>query len=88
MLLSDGLKDELKHRQTRSLIVSGITTSGCVLSTARAATDEGHVVTVVEDACADAAESVHQMLMDHVLPATAHVATTQELREVWKDNTT
>jgi nicotinamidase-related amidase len=52
-LLSPGLKDALQVKQVRSLIVCGLSTSGCVLSTVRAATDEGFVVTVVEDACAD-----------------------------------
>ena len=84
VLLSDGLEEDLKRRQVRSLIMSGITTSGCVLSTARAATDKGYMVTVVEDACADPVEGLHEMLVKHVLPTTAHVATVQELRDAWE----
>lgn len=83
VLLSDGLGDELKRRKVRSLIVSGLSTSGCVLSTVRAANDDGYVVTVVEDACADPVPGMHKMLMEHALATTAHVTTAQELRNAW-----
>ena len=86
VLLSDGLGDELRWRQTRSLIVAGISTSGCVLSTVRAGTDQGYVVTVVEDACADPVPGMHKMLTDHALATTAHVATAQELRDAWANS--
>ena len=84
-LLSDGLGAELRRREFLSLIVSGISTSGCVLSTVRTATDVGYVVTVIEDACADPVPDLHQMLMDHVLASTAHVATAQELIDAWEE---
>ncbi|EXJ85486.1 hypothetical protein A1O1_05850 [Capronia coronata CBS 617.96] len=67
-----------------SLILCGITTSGTVLSTARAATDRGFIVTVVEDACFDLVPGLHAMLVTHVLPTTAHVATSGEIRDAWK----
>jgi nicotinamidase-related amidase len=82
-LESHGLLDILKARQVKSLIIGGISTSGCVLSTARAATDRGFIVTVAEDACYDPVPALHGMLVAHVLPATAHVATSKEIRDAW-----
>ena len=84
MLLAAGLKDELEARQVRSLIMCGLSTSGCVLSTVRAATDAGYIVTVVEDACADPVEGMHELLMRHALASTAHVATASEIWGAWR----
>ncbi len=83
-LESRGLMDELVSRGVKSLMVCGIVTSGCVLSTARAATDQGFIVTVVEDACFDPVPGLHGMLCAHALPMTAHVATAGEIRDAWK----
>jgi nicotinamidase-related amidase len=46
-LKSHGLLDSLIARGIRSLILAGVSTSGCILSTARAAPDRGFVTTVV-----------------------------------------
>lgn len=81
-LSSDGIVDLLRRLGTRSLLVAGLSTSGCVLSTTRAASEEGYVVTVVEDACADPAQGVHEALVAHVLPMTANVVSLAELRDV------
>ncbi|KAJ9642132.1 hypothetical protein H2204_002501 [Knufia peltigerae] len=83
-LESAGLLDELGQRGVKSLMLCGLTTSGCVLSTARQATDRGFIVTVVEDACFDPVPGLHGILSAHVLPATAHVAISGELRDAWK----
>jgi nicotinamidase-related amidase len=68
----------------KSLILGGISTSGCLLSTCRAATDAEYIVTVVEDACADPVPGLHDMLMQHVISSTAHVCKCAELIEIWK----
>lgn len=85
-LTSPEVRDLLKERQIKSLIVAGVTSSGVVLSTARAAYDEGYVVTVVEDACADRTENVHEVVMREVL-VTGHVAKAEtvktELESAW-----
>lgn len=47
VLESRGLIEMLRAKGIKSLILGGISTSGCVLSTARAATDRGFIVTVV-----------------------------------------
>ncbi|EHY54618.1 hypothetical protein ABEF92_002368 [Exophiala dermatitidis] len=82
-LESRGLLEILRARGVKSLILCGIATSGCVLSTARAATDQGFIVTVVEDACFDPVPGVHTMVVTHLLPVTAHVATSGEVRDAW-----
>jgi nicotinamidase-related amidase len=46
-LKSHGLLDSLIARGIRSLILAGVSTSGCILSTARAAPDRGFITTVV-----------------------------------------
>ena len=46
-LESHGLLDALMMKGIKSLILGGLSTSGCVLSTARAGTDRGFIVTVV-----------------------------------------
>lgn len=83
-LLSPGLTEALKEKQIGSLILCGLSTSGCVLSTCRAATDAGYLVTVVEDACCDRTPELHQALVEHVLSTTAHVAKGEEIREAFK----
>lgn len=83
VLNSDGVGDLLKSLGTRSIIMAGLSTSGCVLSTVRDANEHGYVVTVVEDACADSAPGVHEALVKHVLPMTANVVSLRELKGAW-----
>jgi nicotinamidase-related amidase len=78
------LREMLDARKVKSLILAGLSTSGCLLSTCRAATDAEYIVTVVEDGCADPVPGLHDMLMTHVISSTAHVARGDELMEVWK----
>ena len=59
------------------LVIGGISTSGCVLSTVQEAADLNFLVTVVEDACFDPDPGVHQFVLDHVIPMTAHVVDQQ-----------
>jgi nicotinamidase-related amidase len=47
-------------RHTERLVLCGVSTDCCVLSTALAAADAGIFVTVVADACAGASEEDHQ----------------------------
>jgi nicotinamidase-related amidase len=84
VLYSEGLMEELKEKQIRSLIVAGLSTSGCVMSTVRGAADQGFVITVVEDACADPVSELHDLLMKHALASTAHIATLEEMKQGWK----
>ena len=56
-----------------SLVLSGIATSGVVLSTLREAADLDYVLTVLRDGCLDRDEEVHRVLMDKVFPRQASV---------------
>jgi nicotinamidase-related amidase len=57
----------------RSLVLCGISTSGVVLSTLRAAADLDFELTVLRDACADADPEVHRVLLERVFPSQADV---------------
>lgn len=83
-LKSIGAMDLLKEHKIKSLILCGLSTSGGVLRTAVPATDEGFVVSVVSDACADPREGLHDLLVTHILPSRAHVATAEEFIEAWE----
>lgn len=69
----------LRAKGIETLILSGIATSGVVLSTLRHAADADYRAIVVEDACADRDEEVHRVLTGKVFPRQATVTTTAEL---------
>jgi len=69
----------LRARGITSLVLTGIATSGCVLSTLRHAADLDFQVTVLDDLCLDADEEVHQVLMTKVFPRQAAVCSS----EIW-----
>jgi nicotinamidase-related amidase len=58
-----------------ALVLAGIATSGVVLSTLRQAADLDFTLAVLSDACADADEEVHRVLMEKVFPRQAQVLT-------------
>jgi nicotinamidase-related amidase len=59
-----------------SLVLTGIATSGVVLSTLRQAADLDYDLTVLSDACADGDPEVHRVLLEKVFPRQAAVVTT------------
>jgi nicotinamidase-related amidase len=61
-----------------SLTLTGIATSGVVLSTLRQAADMDYQLTVLRDGCADADPQVHQVLLDKVFPRQAAVLSAAE----------
>lgn len=63
----------LRSRQIDTLVLSGIATSGVVLSTLREAADKDFALTVLSDACIDADPEVHRVLTEKVLPQQAEV---------------
>ncbi|MFD3445735.1 isochorismatase family cysteine hydrolase [Microbacteriaceae bacterium 4G12] len=63
----------LRSRQINTLILSGIATSGVVLSTLREAADKDYSLTVLSDACLDADPEVHRVLTEKVFPRQADV---------------
>jgi nicotinamidase-related amidase len=82
-LKCSGLRELLGARIVKSIILCGISTSGCVLSTARAAGDDEYIVTVIEDACMDPVPGLHDTLIQRVLPSQVHIATAVEFQEHW-----
>ena len=68
----------LRSLDVSSLVLTGIATSGVVLSTIRQAADLDYGLTVLSDGCADADPEVHRVLMDKVFPRQATVITTRE----------
>jgi nicotinamidase-related amidase len=56
-----------------SLVLTGIATSGVVLSTLREAADKDYQLAVLSDCCADMDEEVHRVLMTKVFPRQAEV---------------
>jgi nicotinamidase-related amidase len=57
------------------LVLTGIATSGVVLSTLRQAADLDFGLTVLADGCLDNDPEVHRVLTDKVFPRQAHVLT-------------
>lgn len=68
----------LRAGEVRSLVLTGIATSGVVLSTLRQAADLDFELTVLSDACADRDEEVHRVLTEKVFPRQATVVTVAE----------
>jgi nicotinamidase-related amidase len=60
------------------LVLTGIATSGVVLSTLREAADKDYRITVLADCCADGDEEVHRVLTTKVFPRQADVLTVEE----------
>lgn len=71
----------LRSQQINTLILSGISTSGVVLSTLREAADKDYVLTVLADACLDPDPEVHRILIEKVFPRQASVLTV----DAWLD---
>jgi nicotinamidase-related amidase len=68
----------LRANRIEALVLSGIATSGVVLSTLRQAADLDFSLTVLADACIDADEEVHRVLCEKVFPRQAEVLTVDE----------
>lgn len=80
-LKSPGLMEFLHKKGIKSLILTGLSTSGCVLRTALQATDEEFVVTVVRDGCTDADGELHEVLMRKLLSSRGYVINAAEVRD-------
>jgi nicotinamidase-related amidase len=68
----------LRALDVDGLVLTGIATSGVVLSTLRAAADLDYELTVLRDACADGDEEVQRVLLEKVFPRQASVTTTDQ----------
>lgn len=68
----------LRAYGSQHLVLTGIATSGVVLSTLREASDKDYRLTVLADCCADGDEEVHRLLTTKVFPRQADVLTVEE----------
>lgn len=80
---SYGFDELIAKHDIKSLVLCGLSTSGCVMRTMFAATDAEFVVTVVEDACADPKEGLHRTLVESVLPSRGHCTSLDGFVEAW-----
>ncbi len=64
----------LRAQGIETLVLTGIATSGVVLSTLRHAADADYRIVVVEDCCGDRDPEVHRVLTEKVFPRQATVA--------------
>lgn len=62
----------------KHLVLTGIATSGVVLSTLREAADKDYRLTVLADCCADRDEEVHRVLTTKIFPGQAEVLTVDD----------
>ena len=68
----------LRAGNLQHLILTGISTSGVVLSTLREAADRDYSITVLSDCCGDADPEVHNVLTTKIFPRQADVVTSRQ----------
>lgn len=68
-----------------TLVLMGVSTSGCVLTTVRSAADMGYRLVVLSDCCMDRDEEVHRVLTERVFPRQATVVTSVDFLEALGD---
>jgi nicotinamidase-related amidase len=68
----------LRSLDVNHLVISGVITSGVVLSTVREAADKDFKLTVLSDCCADGDQEVHDILLNKVFPRQATVQKAEE----------
>ncbi len=78
-LSTTDLAAQLASRGIDTLVLTGVSTSGVVLSTVRAAADADLRLIVIADGVADPDPEVHRVLLEKVLPRQADVLTAAEL---------
>lgn len=76
---SSDLDAILRAHSVTTLIIMGIITSGCVLSTVRWASDIDYQLMVIADACHDPDPDLHRMLVDKVFPRQSQVILSSDL---------
>jgi nicotinamidase-related amidase len=71
----------LRANGIETLILTGIVTSGVVLSTLRHAADADYRLLVVGDCCSDSDEEAHRVLLEKVFPRQATITTAAGLAQ-------
>ncbi|MFF1837765.1 MFS transporter [Streptomyces sp. NPDC058231] len=78
------LHELLRERGIETLVLSGISTSGVVLSTLMDVADRDYQVYVLTDGVADHDPEVDRVLIEKVFPSRAHLIDTAQLAELLK----
>jgi nicotinamidase-related amidase len=73
----------LRANDIETLLLTGIATSGVVLSTLRHAADADYRLVVVDDCCSDKDDEVHRVLIGKVFPRQARVMTAEEVAKTF-----
>lgn len=68
----------LRAKNIRHLVLTGIATSGVVLSTYTQAADMDYQLTVIADACKDRSDDLHEALITHYFPKKGIVTTSED----------
>lgn len=68
----------LRAQGIQHLILTGVSSSGVVLSTLREAADKDYRITVLADCCTDRDPALHDVLVEKVFPFQAEVITVNE----------
>jgi nicotinamidase-related amidase len=68
----------LRGLNVRHLVLTGLSTSGVVLSTLREAADKDFRLTVLSDGCGDLDNEVHTVLLTKIFPRQADVMSSEE----------
>ena len=74
----------LRSKNISQLVMMGIATEGCVLSTVRQAADMDYDVVVLSDCCADPDKEIHDALVKKIFMREATVVTAQEFTSAIK----
>ncbi|MCL2449565.1 MAG: cysteine hydrolase [Polyangiaceae bacterium] len=69
----------LRAHGAETLVLTGIATSGVILSTLRYAADADYRLVVVKDCCADGDAEVHRVLTEKVFPRQATVLPAEQM---------
>jgi nicotinamidase-related amidase len=78
------LDDQLRQRGVTNLVLAGISTSGCVLSTVREAMDRDYRIIVLDDASGDPDPDTHAFLTRTIFPRHTTVTDVEGLRDLWE----
>jgi nicotinamidase-related amidase len=68
----------LRAQAIQHIVLTGVATSGVVLSTTREAADRDYRITILSDCCGDADPETHRVLTTKVFPKQAEVVTVEE----------
>ena len=68
----------LREMGKDTLVILGVSTSGCVLSAVQWAADVNYNYIVVSDACSEVDQEVHRVLTEKIYPEEGTVVTTQQ----------